>query len=379
MEDAMGGIRASVFVLLLALAVPACGGGGGAKSVLPAPVTAASTPNLPAMADLNGVAQSLALQQRADGAILYTADQVNPYFANIAAIGAIHGGLDLPNVQRWMQWYVARSADPNPWSLSGAITDYYVAADGSLRTTGEADSIDSYAATFLSLAATAWREGDPSLRAYVGGLHADVERIASALAAVSDSDGLTWALPTYRVKYLMDNSEVYRGLLDLATLRTQAYGDLSGGMRASAQAQRIQSAIAGSFWDAGRGAFAVEVDDGGAKGWPIAGDWQGATAQLFPILHGVVAPSSVPAQTAYARFSSAFPGWPTLQKPDEYPWVSVAFVAVQMSDLARANTYASAVQQRYVPSFAYPWYCAESGWYVRLLLGLEAPQTVANL
>jgi hypothetical protein len=363
--------------VLFAALLAGCGGAGG--GALPGTGGGAAALNVPAMADLSGVAQSLAQQQRPDGAILYTSTQVNPYFANIAAIGAVHGGLDLPNVQRWMQWYVARSNDPNPWGLAGAITDYSVAADGTLTTTGEADSVDAYAATFLSLAAAAWREGDPGLRAYVAGLHADVERIASALLAVSDGDGLTWALPTYRIKYLMDNSEVYQGLVDLATLRSQVYGDLAGGMRASTQALQIQAAIGTSFWDAGRGAFAVAVDANGVKTWPAAGDWQGATAQLFPILHGVVAPSSAPAQTAYTRFSAAFPGWPTLQKPDAYPWVSVAFVALQMNDLARATTYAGAVQQHYVPGFGYPWYCAESGWYVRLLVGLTAPQTVAIL
>lgn len=374
----MRSASACLLALLLASALQACGAGGG-SSALPATGTGTSTLNVPVMADLSGVAQSLAQQQRSDGAILYTSTQVNPYFANIAAIGAVHGGIDLPNVRRWMQWYVARSADPNPWSVPGAITNYSVAAGGALQSTGEADSIDAYAATFLSLAAAAWQEGDASLRAYVAGIGPDIERIAAAVAAVSDADGLTWALPTYRIKYLMDNSEVYHGLLDLATLRTQAFGDIAGGLRATTQAQQIQAKIGTTFWDGGRGAFAVALDASGGKTWPVAGDWQGATAQLFPILHGVVAPSSVSAQTAYARFSSAFPGWPMLQKPDEYPWVSVAFVALKMNDLGRANTYAGTIQQRFVPGFAYPWYCAESGWYVRLLLGLEAPQTIASL
>jgi hypothetical protein len=329
--------------------------------------------------EVNGVAQSLAGQQRADGAILYTATQVEPYYANIAAIGAVHAGVDLPAVQRWMQWYVARSNDPNPWSIPGAITDYNVQADGSLLTTGGADSVDSYAATFISLAATAWREGDAPLRAYVGGLHNDIERIASAIDAVSDVDGLTWALPTYRLKYVMDNSEVYRGLVDLATLRTQAFGDLAGGMRASSHALQIQAAIATTYWDPNRGAFAVAIDAAGNKIWPQSGNWYDGTTQLFPILHGVIDPSSAQAQTACGQFTSAFPGWPLLQKPDPFPWASVAFVALQMNDVGRANTYASTVQSQYAPAFAYPWYCAESGWYLRVLLGLDAPQTVANL
>ena len=330
--------------------------------------------------ELLGVAQNLAQQQRADGAILYTSTRVDPYFANIAAIGALRGGLDQLDVKRWMQWYVAHSSDPNPWRIPGAITDYDVSAGGALRTSGEADSVDSYAATFISLAATAWRLGDPSLRGYVAGSRADIERIASAMDAVSDRDGLTWALPNYRLKYLMDNSELYRGLVDLATLRAHAFGDLAGAARASSHALRVQAAIRTRYWDAKSGLFALALDEAGAKVWPKSGDFmEDGTSQLFPILHGVIEPTSSQAQIAYSRFSATFPNWPVLEKPDVFPWASVAFVALQMNDVNRARTFANTVQQRYAPAFTYPWYCAESGWYVRVLLGLDAPQTVAEL
>ena len=329
---------------------------------------------------LQSVGQNLAQQQRPDGAILYTSTRVDPYFANIAAIGALRGGVDLLDVKRWMQWYVAHSTDPNPWRIPGAITDYDVMVGGALRTSGEADSVDSYAATFISLAATAWRVGDVPLRAYVAGIRTDVERIASAMDAVSDNDGLTWALPNYRLKYLMDDSEVYRGLIDLATLRVQAFGDLAGAVHASSHALRVQAAIRTRYWDAQRGLFALALDDAGAKVWPKGGDFmEDGTSQLFPILHGVIEPTSPQAQIAYRRFSAAFPNWPVLDKPDEFPWSSVAFVALQMNDFSRAQTFATTVQERYAPGFAYPWYCAESGWYVRVLLGLDAPQTVADL
>jgi hypothetical protein len=371
-----GGLLATTFTAIL---LSACGGGGGAGAGAGGAIPPATIVQAPSTTELSGVAQNLAGEQRADGAILYTNTEVEPYFANIAEIGAVHAGVDMATVQRWMQWYVARSKDPNPWSIPGAITDYSVQADGSLRTTGEADSVDSYAATFISLAATAWREGDAPLRSYVAGLQTDIERIASAIDAVSDTDGLTWALPTYRLKYVMDNSEVYRGLVDLAALRSGAFGDLAGSLRASSHALQIQNAIATTYWDGNRGAFAVALDASGNKIWPQAGNWYDQTTQLFPILHGVVDPASQQAQTAYAQFSSAFPGWPSLQKPDPFPWASIAFVALQMNDVARANTYANTVQGRYAPGFAYPWYCAESGWYLRVLLGLDAPQTVAVL
>jgi len=55
-----------------------------------------------------------------------------------------------------------------------------------------------------------------------------------------------------------------------------------------------------------------------------------------------------------------------LSIPDEFPWAVLAVAAETMSDDARATAYVAAVQQRFVPTgFAWPWYCAEAGWYMR--------------
>jgi hypothetical protein len=279
MRDAFARV---VGIVVIGVVFAACGGGGGGgtklsgSSLTPAtaevvatsppasvvtgtPATVA-TPAALSATDATRVASVLAASQRADGSIPYTATVVNPYFANIAAIGALHAGATGTNVRAYIAWYVLRSRDPNPWGIAGAITDYTILANGTLQTTGEADSIDSYAATFLTLVATAWRNGDAPTRAYVQSLRSDVERIASAIDAVTDTDGLTWALPTYRFKYVMDQSEVYEGLNDLAIVRSEAYGDAAGALAAQQHAATIGAAITGTFWNAGRGTFAVAID-----------------------------------------------------------------------------------------------------------------------
>jgi hypothetical protein len=383
---------------LLSVSLTACGGGGGG-SVAPAaqPIagaTASANPNVNtnagsagsgsamspatvAAADFVGVASTLAASQRADGAIPYTSTKVTPYFANIAATGAARTGADAANVQQWIAWYVTRSRDANPWGIAGAITDYAILANGTLKSTGSADSVDAYAATFLTLVATAWQYGTAAERAYILTIHGDVERIAAAIDAVTDSDGLTWALPSYRVKYVMDASEVYAGLNDLATLRSSAYGDVAGALAASQRAAALRATILATFWNDARGTFAVEQDASGSQTLPDPTAWPDAMVQLAPILHGVIAPGSSTAAGIYGRFNAAFPNWTSLVKPDEYPWASVAFVALQMNDTTRAAAYRSAATARYAPQFAYPWYCAESGWYLRLIDGIIAPQTVA--
>jgi hypothetical protein len=369
---------------LVAVVLSACGGGGGgAGGIAPAQqaATSAAATSAPVMgvnaADFARVATTLSLSQRADGAIPYTATIVSPYFANIAATGAARTGSDLTAVQQWIAWYVLRSRDPNPWGIAGAISDYAILPNGTLQSTGSADSVDSYAATFLTLVSTAWQDGDANLRAYVQSIHSDVERIASALDAVTDTDGLTWALPTYHMKYVMDASEVYAGYSDLAILRLGAYDDVAGALAATQRAATLRAAIVTTFWSDARGTFAVGMDATDTLTLPNPSSWADAMTQLAPILHGVIAPSSVQAAGIYSRFNASFPGWPALSKPDQYPWASVAFVALQMNDAARAGSYRSAVDATYDPQFAYPWYCAESGWYLRVIDGLLAPATIA--
>jgi len=339
----------------------------------------AATPAPNPAADATRVAAVLAASQRSDGSIPSTATLVNPYFANIAAIGALHAGATGTNVRAYIAWYVLRSKDANPWGIAGAITDYTILGNGTLQTTGEADWIDSYAATFLTLVATAWRNGDALTRAYVQSIQSDVERIASAIGAVTDSDGLTWALPTYRFKYVMDQSEVYEGLNDLAVIRSEAHGDAAGALSARERAATVGAAIAGTFWSAANHAFAVAIDASGTPTWPNLGSWSDQMTQLAPILHGAIDPSSPAATTVYAAFNTAFPSWTALVKPDQYPWASTAFVALQMNDTMRATAYRLAADAQYGPDYAYPWYCAESGWYLRTLDGIAAPQTIAEL
>jgi len=181
------------------------------------------------------------------------------------------------------------------------------------------------------------------------------------------------------MKYLMDQTEVFEGLTDLAALRAAAYGDAAGALAARTHAATIQAAIANAYWNDARGTYAVAIDADGTSTLPDLTDWSDQMAQLAPILHGVVDPSSTVALNVYGGFNAAFPAWTALIKPDEYPWASTAFVALKMNDTMRAVAYRAAADAQYGPSYAYPWYCAESGWYLRTLDGIATPQTIAEL
>jgi hypothetical protein len=93
-----------------------------------------------------------------------------------------------------------------------------------------------------------------------------------------------------------------------------------------------------------------------------------ATAQVFPVLMGVVGASDARAQQSYAAFNAAWPTWATLSynSQDAFPWCLVGTAAGAMGDKARLSTYINSIQKKYVnSSFPWPFYSAKAGWFLR--------------
>lgn len=301
-----------------------------------------------------------------DGAILYTPIQIMPYYSNLAAIGLTKNPAYYPKVKAWMQWYLNHLNYPDKWGYSCTMYDYNVS--GTTETpTNDADSTDSYAATFVSLAWAYWQTGDPAAQAYIKTLKYQLDCIGGVMVQTQQSDGLTWAKPDYQVRYLMDNCEVYKRLKDLANLFQYAFNDTSGRDYYNAYALNTFNGIQTYLWDPVHNNYLTDAEPGTpATNWRTW--YPDATAQLFPALYGILAPSDARAKQLYSTFNAKWPNWATLvHGTDEYPWVVVSAAAALMSDTTRVNTYINTVQTKYVnKGFPYPWYCAESGWFIRV-------------
>lgn len=332
------------------------GTGGGSGS---SPSTSQYQKNFTATS--NWVAQF----SMADGALLYTPQQIDPYFSNIAAIGMTKDPNRMPQVVAWMKWYIDHLNWPDKWGLYGTTYNYNV-NNGVETATNDADSTDSYAATFLTLVWNAWQTGNSSARSYISGLSYQLDTIGGVLIQTQQSDGLTWAKPDYQIKYLMDNSEAYRGLRDLASLFQNAFGDSSKAAYYTAAADSMQRGILGMWLN---GKWAVYKDGIGRLAAPSMGTWYAdATAQVFPVMMGVVASSDARAQQAYSAFNAAWPGWPKLSYngQDAFPWCLVGTAAAAMGDKTRLATYINSIQSKYVNNgFPWPFYNAEAGWFMR--------------
>ncbi len=209
--------------------------------------------------NFNAASKWVSQFSQSDGAILYVPGQIEPYFANIAAIGMTKDPNRMPQVVGWMKWYINHLNWPDKWGLYGTMYDYTV-SHGIETPTQTADSTDSYAATFLTLAWNAWQSGDANARSYILGLSYQLDVIGGVLIQTQQSDGLTWAKPDYEIKYLMDNCEAYRGLRDLASLYQNAFGDAARAAYYNTAADAMQN---GHSWQCGmNGSWAVYKEFG---------------------------------------------------------------------------------------------------------------------
>lgn len=321
-------------------------------------------------------------EQLESGAILSVGGtKITPYFANIAALGLIAADTSASRAGalKWMQWYLHHRNTASFNVPANSVFDYtYDPATGVETPTGDFDSVDSYASTSLNLAYAAHSSGDPALQGFVSTNIGAYEAIANILNFGAPTGvrietgldaGLTIAKPSYAIAYTMDNVEVYSGLAEFALLEA-ALGRSSEAAYYGSWATTTKDAIVAKLWNPANNNW----DWAYANTSNIDVFYAQATAQLWPILYGVVTPSDPKAISAWAQFSAAYPTWFDGGIPDGYPWVSISRVAQLMGDGDQADSYLTNVHSRYTPGFTLPttcavaqcglWYDNEAGWFL---------------
>lgn len=303
-------IGAGVLVLVLATAA--------STGVLPGPGTAEAS----AAAGPRTPVDFILAAQLPDGAIAQSTDRnrIAPYLANYAAIGlarAYTQGLDpryLSAAWRWIGWYAGHM------DARGYVTDQNVGpAPGFLETsTGDEDSTDAYAGTFLlALRATFQASGD---RTRLGRYADAIAKAVAAIRSTQQPDGLTWAKPTYRAKLLMDQAEAYAGLRAAQDLAA-TLGDATLAGSASASAAALKVGVGGLFLGGSAPpAYAVAAFENGTvarTSWRTF--YPDATSQIWLVAVGNwMSPGSplIPAARASAIVSTFAARWPQWKQPD---------------------------------------------------------------
>jgi hypothetical protein len=245
------------------------------------------------------------------------------------------------------------------------------------------DSTDSYAATFLLATREAYRASSDLTK--VKGLATGISQAIKAIEATQDVDGLTWAKPTWHVKYLMDQAETFAGLLaavDLANLLKNS----TLANRASADATRMRNGVA-AIWNATPQAFDWAVHDTGARtptDWTVL--YSDALQQAWAAAFGLV--DSTRASALMAKFNLSQPNWQFPAKTALFSggsqstvgyWPVAGFVLNALKSSTAASTAVANIRSAALASKrAWPFTTGNAGQLILLASGFSLPLLVAT-
>lgn len=287
---------------------------------------------------------------------------MNPYFADFAALALLDNAEKYAyNVVKYMDWHFAHlnTAKEDFNNLDGTIYDYIITMeDGKIinervsdpENADSYDTTDSYAATFLTVVYKYLNKtGDLN---YIVSHAEELMRIANILL-VCEQNGLTYAKPNHKIKYLMDNCEVYEGAVAAARLFKAI--DLQGDAEKfsaltkeyDALALKVKENINYRLWNFVGGYYRPGITayvDIPTKifSWNIY--YPQATSQLFPIICGVIEPDTDRAKSLYSQFSDSY-HWQAFDYPDVFYWGANVYAAAVMNDLDSVVEY----MENYLP------------------------------
>lgn len=338
--------RGLVVLTALTMALAGCGGGGDSSGSTAAPASS-TTMSQPANANQSGfdVLANLDALKITTGPFAGAyqvgagSNWLNWYFANIGLFAFIK---DRPNeVRTYMDLYIK---NVNP--ANHTINDIKFAGDLNSPIQCPADSNDSYASTFLSLASeymrvtgdVAWfRNNLPHLKA-IAYANLAVPQKPDGLISVFRQDYTPPTHPTYcasftpsNIAYTEDNTENYRGLVDFANA-LNALGDADSGYY-----NQLAASIAAGIQGRSNGSALTVAD---SENTINPNFYPGTVTQVFPQLYEV--PLSPDTQSrydnGYAYLNAHAPTWSTQIDPGAgYPWMLLGYVAAKRGDTARAQ------------------------------------------
>ena len=318
----------------------------------------------------------LASQQLPNGALPMTYAKngtlkICPYFSDFAALSLLNQPeLYAENVKAYMDWHFAHlnTAATDYNGVDGTIYDYNVVVSNGqvvreeyINGTPSYDSTDSYAATFLEVVQKYVEvTGD---KAYAIAHKAEIERIVNALYSTM-VNGLTLAKPDYAIKYLMDNCEVYEGMVKAAKLYDEVLVPADASLAATrdklvADAALVAQKIEEKMWTGSYYHPALGRDDSVAYTFNWDNYYPSATAQTFPIMFGLISPESERAQALYNQYCAKY-DWENFNHPDTFYWGSNVLTAAMMKDTARVKTYMEIYARVAMRNHAYPLYNSDA-------------------
>lgn len=324
----------------------------------------------------------IASLQLANGAIpmTYNANAeltVNPYFSCYAALALLdNADKYAENVKAYIEWHFSHlnTSKTDYAGIDGTIYDHIITVENGV-VTGERmhprkyDSSDSYAALFLTVLNKYEKvTGDTE---YVFSKRADIKRVVNAMTATMHN-GLAFACPDYKIKFLMDNSEVYEGAVNAAELFERVVCPVDASYNNTLDfcretASTVSKTIDRKMWNYYDNHYETALTQTGtvAAEFKWSTFYPSATSQLFAISCGVISPESERAKHLYKKFCENH-DWEHLNFGSEFCWGSVVMAAAKMNDKDGVVTYVKSYNEKF-GDHKYPLY---SGDAARVSLGI---------
>lgn len=326
-------------------------------------------------------------QQRASGAIQHGSGGINPYFGNFAALGLLEEGSPEAVVaaDRWHDWvydHLNRTTDVQ--GIRYTIYDYKI-VNGAEVSEQKYDSVDSYTATNIMVAAELWECGDSETREKIASRITTYEQMANLLnysppTGLRKPSGLTQATPQWNLGYAMDNSEVSRGLQDLVRLETHL-GRTSAATYYGNWAATTKRAILSTVWNDTNQTWNFHDSTPSTLMSFYNG---GGSAQYFPLINHVVDADDPRAVSSWRAITTRWPDWSTNKLGMASTVTPMAYAAALMGDTDGGQTMLDDIHARYAPEWHFPsscdaddcnaygwWSASQAGWYIRALKALD--------
>ncbi len=296
---------------------------------------------------------------------------VNPYFSCYAVL-ALLDDIDTYRdaVKKYFDWHFAHlNTEKTDYAgIDGTIYDHIVTVENGIVTAERMhprkyDSSDSYAAIFLTVLNKYYKAtGDAE---YIISKRSEIARVVNAMTATMHN-GLAFACPDYKIKFLMDNSEVYEGAVNGAELFEKVICPADSSYSKTLDlckdtASDVNDAIERKMWDYTKGYYKTALNPSGTSAANVSWTsfYPSATSQLFAISCGVISPETERAKNLYSTFCE-YHDWEHLNFNSEFCWGSVVIAAAKMNDKDRVITYAESYNEEY-GDHAYPLYSGDAG------------------
>ena len=323
-----------------------------------------------------GEAQWLWNQQLSNGAFaFYYAPNgsilINPYFSEITAIALINYDKSEEakhKIEKYFDWHLSHinTEEEDYNGLAGTIYDYDAVNQNGIviseTSKGSYDSTDSYSALFVkALADYVKAYGDGS---YLNKHEDTIKDIVNVMFATM-SGGYTYAKPDYKIRYLMDNSEVYAGLKAAEYIYSNVIVDDEMYKKVSAAVDYYDKNFNNDWWKGDHYASILNTDNSEYTGIEFSWDnfYPCATSQMFPIIYGIVEADSTYAKTVYEGLCSNW-NWQEMDYVANgttvFCWGNFAYLAALMNDEDRLASYMNKYEEIINKGRPYPLYSSES-------------------